>query len=41
MKIQPFVAVFLHADRWTDMMKRIVAVHNYANTSKTEAEVKL
>jgi len=30
----PVGAELFHADGWTDMMKLIVALHNFANASK-------
>jgi hypothetical protein len=34
MKIRQLGAEFLHADRWTDMPKLIVAFHNFVNARK-------
>jgi hypothetical protein len=36
MKIRPVGAELLHAERWTDMMKQIVAFRNLANATKNE-----
>jgi hypothetical protein len=33
-KILPMIAEFFHVDRWTDMMKLIVAYRNFANKPK-------
>jgi len=33
-KIHPVVAKLFHADRWTDMMKLMVACHNFVSVPK-------